>query len=110
KDSKILILGITFKENCPDIRNTKVVDIYHTLKEYTNNITVYDPWADVERVKSAYGIKIINKLPKGKYDVVILAVAHNEFLKLDMKTLTQHNTVVYDVKGAFDVNIIDGRL
>ncbi|NLI35943.1 MAG: nucleotide sugar dehydrogenase, partial [Bacteroidales bacterium] len=110
KDSKILILGITFKENCPDIRNTKVVDIYHTLKEYTNNITVYDPWADVERVKSAYGIKIINKLPKGKYDVVILTVSHKEFISLNIKSLVANNYVIYDVKGILSRDLIDGRL
>ncbi len=82
KDAKILILGITFKENCPDIRNTKVVDIYTTFQEYTNKITVYDPWADVDSVKREYGIDIVKSLPKGeKYDVVILAVSHEEFKK-----------------------------
>ena len=79
KDAKILILGITFKENCPDIRNTKVVDIYTTLQEYTNNITVYDPWADVNSVKREYDIEIVKSLPESeKYDAVILAVAHKE--------------------------------
>ena len=110
KDSKILILGITFKENCPDIRNTKVVDIYHTLEEYTNNITVYDPWADVEHVKHEYGITITNKLPRKKYDAVILAVSHNEFLRLDVKKLVVDNGVIYDVKGILPREIVDGRL
>ena len=74
KDAKILILGITFKENCPDIRNTKIVDIYHTLEEYTNQITIYDPWADQAHVKHEYGIDVTNELPKEKYDAVILEI------------------------------------
>ena len=110
KDANILILGITFKENCPDIRNTKVVDIYSTLSEYTSNITVYDPWADVECVKREYGINIVRDLPKEKFDAVILAVAHKEFLNLDIKSLVKEVGVVYDVKGILDRNIIDERL
>lgn len=110
KDANILILGITFKENCPDIRNTKVVDIFHTLQEYTSNITVYDPWADVECVKREYGINIVRDLPKEKFDAVILAVAHKEFLNLDIKSLVKEVGVVYDVKGILDRNIIDERL
>ena len=110
KDAKILILGITFKENCPDIRNTKVVDIYHTLREYTQNITVFDPWANVQQVKHEYGLTITNELPKEQYDVVILAVAHKEFLQLDVKSLVKGNGVVYDVKGTLDRDIVDGRL
>ena len=110
KDSKILILGITFKENCPDIRNTKIVDIYHTLEEYTNNITVYDPWANVEHVRNEYGIEAINELPNDMYDAVILAVAHKEFLDLDVKSFLNENGVVYDVKGVLPREIIDGRL
>ena len=110
KDANILILGITFKENCPDIRNTKVVDIFHTLQEYTSNITVYDPWADVECVKREYGINIVRDLPKEKFDAVILGVAHKEFLNLDIKSLVKEVGVIYDVKGILDRNIIDGRL
>jgi UDP-N-acetyl-D-galactosamine dehydrogenase len=110
KDSNILIMGITFKENCPDIRNTKVVDIYHTLAEYTNNITVYDPWADVEHVRHEYGLEVINELPEDKYDAVILAVAHKEFLHLNIESLIKENGVVYDVKGILPRNVIDGRL
>lgn len=111
KDSKILILGITFKENCPDIRNTKVVDIYHTLNEYTDNITIYDPWANTESVKHEYGLSISNELPYGEtYDAIILAVAHKQFCELDIKSLSKDNTVIYDVKGILDRNIIDGRL
>lgn len=111
KDAKILVLGITFKENCPDIRNTKVVDICSTLKEYTDNITVYDPWANAEAVKHEYNLDITNALPEGeKYDAVILAVAHNQFKELDVKKLVVENGVIYDVKGILDRNIIDGRL
>lgn len=111
KDAKILILGITFKENCPDIRNTKVVDIYHTLKEYTNNITIYDPWANKERVEKEYDIEITDKLnEKEKFDAVILAVAHKEFLSLEIKNLLNENAVVYDVKGVLDRKIVDERL
>lgn len=110
-DAKILILGITFKENCPDIRNTKVVDIYTSLEEYTKNVTVYDPWANKENVKREYGIDIVSELPAGeKFDAVILAVAHNQFKELDIKSLVVDNGVVYDVKGILDRTIIDGRL
>ena len=111
KDSKILLLGITFKENCPDIRNTKVVDIYTTLNEYTNNITVYDPQANANEVKHEYNVDIVNELPQGEqYDAVVLAVAHNEFENMDIQSLVAENGVIYDVKGILPKNIIDGRL
>ncbi|MBO4480997.1 MAG: nucleotide sugar dehydrogenase [Bacteroidales bacterium] len=113
KDANILILGVTFKENCPDIRNTKVVDIRSSLTEYTENITVYDPWADANAVKKEYGIDIISsgldKL-KGRFDAVILAVAHNEFAQCDVRSLLKANGVVYDVKGCLDRTHVDGRL
>lgn len=111
KGSKILILGITFKENCPDIRNTKIVDIYSTLSEYTGNITIYDPWADSAEVKREYNIDITNQLDASeKYDAIILGVAHKEFLSLDIRASLNTNGVVYDVKGFLNRNIIDGRL
>lgn len=114
KDAKILLLGITFKENCPDIRNTKIVDIYSTLKEYSSNITVYDPWANAESVRHEYGISIINnniERLKGLFDAVILCVAHNEFKELDIRSfLANDNGVVYDVKGVLARDVIDGRL
>ncbi len=110
KDAKILILGITFKENCPDIRNTKVVDIYNTLREYTNNITVYDPWADANHVQHEHGISITKQIPKEKFDAIILAVAHMEFEEIDLKSMTTDNSVIYDVKGILPRDIIDGRL
>lgn len=111
KNSRILIMGITFKENCPDIRNTKIVDIYNTLTEYTNNITIYDPWANRDHVKHEYGIEIFNSLPMGEiYDAVILGVAHNEFLEIDIKSLVNDFGVIYDVKGILNREIVDGRL
>ena len=111
KDAKILLLGITFKENCPDVRNTKIVDIYHTLEEYTYNITVFDPWANGDQVKHEYGLEIVNELPVGeKYDAVILGVAHKEFLELDVKSLVKDGGVIYDVKGILPREIVDGRL
>lgn len=115
KDANILILGITFKENCPDIRNTKIIDIYHTLEEYTQNITVYDPWADASHVSREYGIAITNKSYdelKGQYDAVILGVAHNEFKNKNLRELLRDNAtgVLYDVKGIIAREQIDGRL
>lgn len=110
KDAKILILGITFKENCPDLRNSKVVDIYTTLEEYTPNISVFDPWADPAVVKKEYGIEITNTLPKDKFDAVILAVAHKQFLEINIKDILKDKSVLYDVKGLFPRDIIDGRL
>ena len=111
KDAKMLLLGVTFKENCPDIRNTKVVDIYNALREYSNNITVYDPWANAGHVMEEYKVPIVNELPNDeKYDVVILAVAHKEFLDLDIKALLNENGLVYDVKGILPRDVVDGRL
>ena len=110
KDAKILLLGITFKENCPDIRNTKVVDIYTTLAEYTTNITVYDPWANAAHVAYEYGIDVVNELPSEKYDAVVLAVAHKEFADIDIRSMLNENAVVYDVKGVLGREIVDGRL
>lgn len=110
KDANILVLGITFKENCPDIRNTKIVDIYHTLREYTSNIDIYDPWANIEKVKSEYGIDIMGNLPKKKYEAIILAVAHEQFKDIDFFDLKKDLGVIYDVKGILPRNIIDGRL
>ena len=113
KDANILILGITFKENCPDIRNTKVVDIYNTLKEYTPNITVYDPWANPDKVTAEYGISItssLSSLTPHCYDAVILAVSHDAFKTLDIQNLVKEDGVIYDVKGVLPRDIIDSRL
>ena len=113
KDAKILILGITFKENCPDIRNTKVVDIYHALQEYTGNITVYDPWADPVRVEKEYGIRVESselRVESCQFDAVILAVAHDQFKEMDVKSFLKPNGVIYDVKGVLPRDIVDARL
>ena len=113
KDARILILGFSFKENCPDIRNTKVVDIYHTLREYTPNITLYDPWVDPAKALGEYGIEIENsqlEIEKSQFDVAILAVAHQEFLSLDLRTLVPQPGVIYDVKGLLPRTLIDARL
>lgn len=115
KDARILLLGFTFKENCPDIRNTKVVDIYHTLEEYTRNITVYDPWASGEHVKREYGITLTDKdydNLKGLFDVVILCVAHNEFKGKNIRELLKNykQGVIYDVKSILPIDQIDSRL
>lgn len=110
KDAKILLLGITFKENCPDIRNTKIVDIYTTLSEYSNNIIVYDSWANSAAVKHEYNIDIVNELPNDKFDTIILCVAHKEFLELDVRLMIKEGGVLYDVKGILSKDIVDGRL
>src|SRR5574344_2752908 len=110
KDAKILILGITFKENCPHIRNTKITDIYHTLNEYTDNITIYDPWAGVESAKKEYGIDVVNTLPEKKYEAVILAIAHDKFKDLNLARYKDNGAVIFDVKNFVDRKLVDGRL
>ncbi len=111
KDARILILGFTFKENCPDIRNTKVVDIYHTLHEYTPNISVYDPWVDPAKARHEYNIDVTSQLSDShSFDAAILAVAHDAFHTLDLRALVPQPGVVYDVKGVLARNIIDARL
>ncbi len=101
KGANILNLGITFKENCPDVRNTKAVDLINQLKSYKTNITIYDPWANPDEVKHEYNLDTINTLQNNnkKFDVIILTVAHNEFLSLDLNTLLKSNGLIYDVKG-----------
>ncbi len=113
KDARILILGFTFKENCPDIRNTKVVDIYHSLCEYTRNITVFDPWVNTAKAKEEYGIMVETNestLLSSYFDTVILAVSHKCFAHLDIRALVPQPGVVYDVKGFLPREIIDARL
>ena len=99
KGSRVLILGITFKENCPDVRNTKVVDVVRHLEEYGANTTIYDPLANPTEVFHEYNIKTVDCLPDGEFDAIVLAVAHAEFMKLDLATFKSRNAVVYDVKG-----------
>ena len=109
KRANILILGITFKENCPDVRNTKAVDVIFNLKSYETNITVYDPWAKPEEVEREYNIETQRETPTDKFDSIILVVAHKEFLNLDFSKLLKDNSVLYDVKGVLtkNNNIID---
>ncbi|PQL92656.1 nucleotide sugar dehydrogenase [Apibacter adventoris] len=109
--SSILILGITFKENCPDVRNTKVVDIVKCLKEYDLNISICDPLANPKEVKHEYGLDIFNELPSSeKFDTIILAVPHQEFKNLDIKKYCKENSVIYDCKSYLDRNLVDSRL
>lgn len=109
-NSNILILGFTFKENCPDVRNTKVIDIYKALQGYNLNITVYDPWANPEVVKREYEVEVINELPQARFDAVVLAVAHDAFNCIDEKRLLREKSILYDVKGFFSKELVDGRL
>ena len=108
-NSKILILGFTFKEDCPDVRNTRVIDIYNELRNFDINIEVYDPLANPEEVRKEYDIQISNYKPEGQFDAVILAVSHKEFLELDVRSFVK-NGVIYDVKGILPKEIIDSRL
>lgn len=111
KGAKALMLGITFKENCPDIRNTRAIDIYQELTDYGIEVTVYDPWANSIEVMQEYGIDTINYLPQENgYQAIILAVAHNEFLEINLDAHKKSNTVIYDVKGIISNSLTDGRL
>lgn len=135
KGSKVLLLGFTFKENCADIRNTKVVDVYHTLKDYDVNVDIFDPWAKPEEVMHEYGLTchselsschpelvegslchpepasvISSEVEKSKFDAIVLTVAHNEFLDLDLKQYLKKGGVIYDVKGILSKKIVDKRL
>lgn len=109
-NSEILILGFTFKENCPDVRNTKVIDIYNSLKEYNINISIYDPWANVDVAKREYGVVVETRWPNRTFDSVVLAVSHDEFNSLDIASFLNEKSVVYDVKGVLAADILDGRL
>ena len=108
--SHILILGITFKENCPDVRNTKVVDIIRALREYNVNVTIYDPWANPSAVKREYGLDIETELPANRYEAIVLAVAHEKFRDIRIGELKAENAVVYDVKNMLPHELSDGRL
>lgn len=109
-NSEIIILGFTFKENCPDVRNTKVIDIYRTLKEYNINVTVYDPWANPDIAEHEYGIKVTNELPDKKFDAAIAAVAHKVFENINVPALLKDRHVIFDVKCTLDRSIVDARL
>lgn len=110
-NASTLILGVTFKENCPDVRNTKVVDVYRELKEYGVDVDIFDPWADPEEVKHEYGLDILSELKhEKKYDALVLAVSHNDFLTMDLDLLKKDNAVIFDIKACLDRNIVDARL
>jgi UDP-N-acetyl-D-galactosamine dehydrogenase len=111
KGNRVLLLGITFKENCPDIRNTKVVDIHEELLTYGLDVDIHDPWADTEEVLDEYGLEILSEFPeKNGYDAILLAVAHHEFKDIDLKKYRDEDVVIYDVKGILDRDLVDGRL
>lgn len=111
KNANILIMGITFKENCPDVRNTRVVDIVHTLQEFDGNITIYDPLANCQEVKHEFGLECVNELDDTTiFDVVILAVAHDEFKAIDIERLCYGHKVIYDVKSVLPKELADARL
>jgi UDP-N-acetyl-D-galactosamine dehydrogenase len=107
--SRVLILGVTFKENCPDIRNSKVVTIINELSDFGVNVEVYDPWADPNEVKHEYNISLISEIT-GKYDAIVLAVGHQKFEALDIKSFTNENSVVYDIKSFLPKSIVTARL
>jgi UDP-N-acetyl-D-galactosamine dehydrogenase len=109
KDAEVLVLGITFKENCPDVRNTKVVDVISALKDYGMKVTIFDPWASPSEVKREYGLEVINKLSSSKFDSVVSAVSHKEFEKIDLSTIVNTPNVIYDVKGNLNC-AVDGKL
>jgi len=111
KGSKALIMGITFKENCPDVRNTRVVDIYHELISFGLDVDIYDPWANAKEVQQEYGIEILNQLDNiCAFDAIVVAVAHKEFLSFDYQKIKRQNGVIFDTKGFLDREIVDGRL
>ena len=108
--ANILHLGVTFKENCPDVRNTKAVDVIKGLEDYNINVTIYDPWASPEEVGHEYGLSTITKLPTEKFDAIVLTVAHDEFLKIDWKDYLKTDGILYDVKGKLDSSVVHGSL
>jgi UDP-N-acetyl-D-galactosamine dehydrogenase len=111
KGAKVLVLGFTFKENCPDVRNTRVIDILKEFESYRVQLDVFDPWANPAEVSHEYGIKVLNELVEGAtYDAIVLAVAHEAFRELDLKKLSAENAVLYDVKGVLPLEMVDNRL
>jgi UDP-N-acetyl-D-galactosamine dehydrogenase len=110
KGSKALILGFTFKEDCPDVRNTKVIDIVRELKTYGIEVIIHDPWADENEVQHEYGVISSKTIPAGEFQSVVLAVAHKEFKSLNIKNQVESGGVIYDVKGMLEGNLVDGKL
>ncbi len=110
KFAEVLMLGITFKENCPDVRNTKVVDVIKAFLDFGMKVSIYDPWAKPKVVEHEYNLKITNELPYKKFEAVVLCVAHNEFLKLNFDTIMKDDGILYDVKGVLLDEMVDGKL
>jgi UDP-N-acetyl-D-glucosamine/UDP-N-acetyl-D-galactosamine dehydrogenase len=112
KGAKTLLLGFTFKENCPDVRNTRVIDIYQDLVEFGLDVTVYDPWVDLKEVNQEYNISVSNckSVLYDKYSAIVLAVSHDEFLEIDIDAIKNKNAIVFDIKGFFPQNLVDARL
>ncbi|RYF26882.1 MAG: nucleotide sugar dehydrogenase [Flavobacteriales bacterium] len=110
KNARVLILGFAFKENCPDTRNTKVIDIYNELEEFSVDVAIYDPWASKKNVKLEYGFDLLEQLPTDKYEAVILAVAHSEFREIDFKTFKDQEAVIFDTKAFINRDYVDARL
>ena len=110
KNAKALILGITFKENCPDIRNTKVIDIYRELEQYGIEVNVFDPWANAKEVKNAFQFNLVTDIYQNKYQAIILAVSHKEFYELDYAALKQDEAILFDTKSIIDRKWVDARL
>ena len=112
-DSKILVLGLSFKENCPDLRNTRVVDIIHELQAAHANVDVYDPYVDAEEAKKSFQIDLISELTNNRYDAIVLAVAHSQFIEMAapaIRALGKQASVVFDAKAVFSIEDVDGRL
>jgi UDP-N-acetyl-D-galactosamine dehydrogenase len=113
KYSNILILGFTFKENCPDVRNTRVIDIVKVLSGFEAHCEIYDPWADPAEVKQEYGVDTVKDIHelRGKYDAIVIAVGHREFLELNYSVLKKNDlSVIYDIKGILEKDLVSGRL
>lgn len=107
--ASLLMLGVTFKENCPDVRNTKIIDVVKALEDYGIQVTIYDPWANPQEVQHEYGLKTINQVPDIKFDAVVLGVAHVQFIDMDISSLRKEPSVLYDVKGVL-IEGVDGKL
>ena len=113
RDARILVLGLTFKENCPDVRNSKVVDVVRELGKYGARVDVYDPWADAEEAQHEYGLKPVRRLKPGTYDAIVVGVAHDQFRQMGIakiRELGKRNHVLYDIKYVFPAGKVDGRL
>jgi UDP-N-acetyl-D-galactosamine dehydrogenase len=112
-DARILVMGLTFKENCPDVRNTKIVDVVRELEKFGSRVDIHDPWADPEEARHEYGVRLVRKLRPGTYDAIVMGVAHEQFRKMGIariRELARKNHVLYDIKYVFRADEVDGRL